>query len=784
MTLEPSRSPAHNTLPDIPGELPLLPLRHLLLAPGMILPLFVSELHELQAVEKALKSEGYLFLALCHHEEQEFPPQQKIHPLGCIALLLQHSQLPDGRLKILVQGISKALIQSFVQTQPFYVVALKPDQDTESQVIDPSVLLLMNRVRASGIKWFVLHGMYAQDAEVILESATTPERLADLIIADLRLGADTRHKLLTLTDPLEKLQKVYGLLQQQLERTQVKAEIRSEADEAIQRRHRERYLREQLRAIRRELGELDDEDDLAHYRTHIERARLSKEARNEALRQLRRLQQMHTDAAEAAVIRSYLDWLVELPWQKSSRDALDLRIAQRILDENHYNMAPIKERILEFLGVCKLKKRIKGPILCLVGPPGVGKTSLGRSIARAMGRKFVRISLGGLRDEGEIRGHRRTYLGALPGRIIQGIKTAGTNNPVFMLDEIDKVGSDFRGDPAAALLEVLDPEHNRAFSDHYLNVPFDLSRVLFLTTANSTDTIPRTLLDRMEVLHLSGYSDGEKQAITMQYLVPRQLEEHGIPPALVKLSDAALLDVIRRYTRESGVRGLEREIARLCRKVARKLASGSGGPFAVNLRTLPDYLGPPRFVQDLDQDCTPLGVALGLAYTPQGGALLPIEVVVMPGSGNLILTGQLGDVMKESAQAALSYIRSKSSNLGLAADFYSHVDIHIHLPSGAIPKDGPSAGIPLTAAMVSALCQRRIRPGLAMAGEISLQGKVLPVGALKEKALAAIRARLHTVVIPRLNDRELKELPREFTRLLTFIPVVHLDEVLEYALIS
>ncbi|HAA01801.1 MAG TPA: endopeptidase La [Syntrophobacteraceae bacterium] len=750
----------------------------------MIMPLFVGEPHELQAVEMALKASGYLFLALCNHDQQGLPPRQMIHPLGCVALLLQHSPSTDGRLKILVQGLNKATIRSFVQTQPFYAVAVHSDPEGEPAKLDPSVLLLMNRVRSSGIKWFVLHGMYAQDAEIILESATTPERLADLVIADLRLSADTRHQLLTITDPKEKLRKTYDLLLQQLEQSQIKAEIRFEADEAIHRRHRDRYLREQLRAIRRELGELDDEDDLSHYRTRVEQLRLPKEARTEALRQLRRLQQMHTDAAEAAVIRSYLDWLVELPWQKSSRDGLNLRAAQQILDDNHYNMAPIKERVLDFLGVCKLKRRIKGPILCLVGPPGVGKTSLGRSIAKAMGRKFVRIALGGLRDEAEIRGHRRTYLGSLPGRIIQGIKTAGTNNPVFMLDEIDKVGSDFRGDPAAALLEVLDPDHNRTFSDHYLNVPFDLSRVLFLTTANSTDTIPRTLLDRMEVLHLSGYSDGEKQAIALHHLVPRQLREHGIPPALVKFSSTALLDVIQGYTHESGVRNLEREIAKLCRKVARKLASGLHGPFAINRRSLTEYLGPPRYVHDLDQDCAPVGVALGLAYTPMGGALLRIEVAVMPGSGNLILTGQLGEVMKESAQAALSYVRSKSSSLGLQADFYSHVDIHIHLPSGAIPKDGPSAGIPLAAAMVSALCRRPIRPGVAMTGEISLQGKVLPVGSLKEKSLAAIRASLKEVVVPKLNDRELQELAAEFTRHLTFVPVTHLDEVLEYVVMS
>jgi ATP-dependent Lon protease len=773
-----------NALPDIPGELPLLPLRHLLLSPGMILPLFVGEPHELLAVETALKTSGYLFLALCSHDQQGLPPREMIHPLGCIALLLQHSQSADGRLKVLVQGLNKATIQSFVQTHPFYAVAVRSHDDQEPSRLDPSTLLLMNRVRASGIKWFVLHGMYAQDAEVILENATTPERLADLLIAELRLSADTRRQLLTIVDSVEKLQKVHDLLLQQLEQTQVKAEIRFEADEAIHRRHRERYLREQLRAIRRELGELDDEDDVSHYRTRIERAGLAKEAHSEALRQLRRLQQMHTDAAEAAIIRSYLDWLVELPWQKSSRDSLNLQAAQKILDNNHYDMDSIKERILEFLGVCKLKRRIKGPILCLVGPPGVGKTSLGRSIAKAMGRRFVRISLGGLRDEAEIRGHRRTYLGALPGRIIQGIKTAGTNNPVFMLDEIDKVGSDFRGDPAAALLEVLDPDHNRAFSDHYLNVPFDLSRVLFVATANSADTIPRTLQDRMEVLHLSGYSDGEKQAIATRYLVPRQLEEHGITPGLVRLSPTALLDVIRGYTRESGVRNLEREIAKLCRKMARKLASGNPGPFAINRRSLTEYLGQPRFVEDLDGDVAPVGVALGLAYTPMGGALLRIEVAVMPGRGNLILTGQLGEVMKESAQAALSYIRTKSASLGLQPDFYSHVDVHIHLPSGAIPKDGPSAGIPLTTAMVSALCGRPIRSRLAMTGEISLQGKVLPVGSLKEKALAAIRARIQEVVVPKLNDRDLRELPAEFTRHLTFVPVTHLDEVLEYVLVS
>jgi ATP-dependent Lon protease len=781
-TLEPPRNDLPAVLPECPRELPLLPLRHLLLAPGMMLPLFVGEPHELQTIEAARRARGYLFLALSRHSEEGFPSQRNIHPLGCIAVLLQAVQLADGRWKILVQGVRRASIQAFVQTEPFYRVAVELVEDREQAATARGVMSLMQRVRSSAVKLFVLHGMHAQDAEAILENAQTPERLADLLITDLKLKPDIRHDLFTLHDPLEKLRKVYRLLQQQLERSQVKAEIRSEADEAIHRRQRERYLREQLRAIRRELGELDDEDEVAHYHAKIERAKMPKEARQETLRQVRRLEQMHTDAAEAAVIRTYLDWLVEMPWQKSTRDSLDLRVAKKILDENHYNMEEVKERILEFLGVCKLQRRIKGPILCLVGPPGVGKTSLGRSIARAMGRKFVRISLGGLKDEAEIRGHRRTYLGALPGRIIQGIKNAGANNPVFVLDEIDKVGGDFRGDPAAALLEVLDPEHNRAFSDHYLNVPFDLSRVLFLTTANSTDSIPRTLLDRMEVLNLSGYTDKEKVAIAAHYLAPRQLAEHGIEPRLLKLSPATLLEVIQRYTRESGLRGLEREIARLCRKVAKRLAAGCRGPFVITRRSLPVYLGPPRFVPDFDQDPAPLGVALGLAWTPHGGEVLRIEVAVMAGKGNLILTGQLGEVMKESAQAALSYIRSRSAELGLAADFYSHHDIHIHVPSGAIPKDGPSAGVTLTTALVSALCHRRVRPRLAMTGEISLQGKVLPIGGLKEKALAAIRARLQQVLIPRLNERELKELPSDFRQRLEFIPVSHLDEVLEVAL--
>ena len=552
----------------------------------------------------------------------------------------------------------------------------------------------------------------------------------------------------------------------------------------MSRTQREYFLREQLRAIKRELGEVDEHaQEIEELRARIKKARMPKEVEKEALKQLRRLELMHPDSAEASTIRTYLEWLTELPWRKQTKDKLDLKRAKKILDEDHYDLEKVKERILEYLAVRKLNPRAKGPILCFVGPPGVGKTSLGRSIARALGRKFVRISLGGVRDEAEIRGHRRTYIGALPGRIIQGLKQAGTNNPVFMIDEIDKLCADFQGDPAAALLEVLDPEQNTSFVDHYLGVPFDLSKVMFIATANMTDPIPPALKDRMEVIYISGYTAEEKLVITRRYLLPRQLKEHGLSPEDLIISEETILRIINEYTEEAGLRELERKIAAICRKVARRLAEGEKGPFRVTRQNLHKYLGPPVYLPELEQEEDEVGVATGLAWTMSGGEVLYVEALVMEGKGNLILTGQLGEVMRESAQAALSYTRSKAKEWGIPPDFYEKYDIHIHLPAGAIPKDGPSAGVTIATAMISALAEIPVSKDVAMTGEITLRGKVLPVGGIKEKSLAALRKGIKKVVIPEKNLKDLEEIPRPMRRRIEFIPVRHMDQILEIALL-
>ncbi len=548
---------------------------------------------------------------------------------------------------------------------------------------------------------------------------------------------------------------------------------------------REYFLREQLRAIKRELGEIDDRDEeLAELRKRVSKSKMPAEAEKEALKQIQRLEFMHPDAAEASIVRTYLDWLLEVPWSRSTRDKLDVKRARKILDEDHYDLEKVKERIIEYIAVRKLNRGAKGPILCFAGPPGVGKTSLGRSVARALGRKFVRISLGGVRDEAEIRGHRRTYVGALPGRIIQGLKRAGSNNPVFMMDEVDKIGADFRGDPAAALLEVLDPEQNNTFSDHYLDLPFDLSRVMFILTANVIDTIPSALLDRLEVIHLSGYTSEEKLAIARRYLLPRQIREHGLSEDIIEISGNTILRIISEYTQEAGLRELERQIGALCRKMAVKVAEGAKGPFRITSANIERYLGVPRFQPELAKEKSQVGVATGLAWTPFGGEILRVEATLMKGKGNLILTGLLGEVMKESAQAALSYARSRADKLGISSDLFGETDIHIHVPSGAIPKDGPSAGITMTVALVSALTRRPVDSDVAMTGEITLRGRVLPIGGLKEKALAALNADIPMVIIPEDNLKDLEEIPPHLRRRLDFKPVSHLDEVLELTLLE
>jgi ATP-dependent Lon protease len=768
----------------IPSTLPLLAVRDVVVFPNMVLPLFVGRESSVLAIESALAQDRLLFLATQRDQTIENPEPEDIYDLGTVSLILRMLKLPDGRLKILVQGKAKAKVQDFLQVRPHFQVSMDVVTEQPLEEISPEAEALMRNAREMSEKILTLKGVMSPDLLSILDSIEDPGHLADLVAANLRLKIDEAQAVLEELDPIRRLIIVNDFLRKELEVSSIQAKIQSQAREEMDRTQREYFLREQLRAIRKELGDVDETvKEMEDYREKIARARMPKEAEEEALKQLARLEQMHPDAAEASMVRTYLDWLVEIPWSKSTRDKLDVKEAQTILDEDHYNLEKVKERILEYLSVRKLNKKMKGPILCFVGPPGVGKTSLGQSIARAMGRKFTRISLGGMRDEAEIRGHRRTYIGALPGRIIQSVKNAGSNNPVFILDEVDKIGMDFRGDPAAALLEVLDPEQNNSFSDHYLNVPFDLSKVMFITTANLVDPIPSALKDRMEIIRLAGYTEEEKLKIAQGYLLPRQVRENGLKPGDLHLSPEVIKEVIIHYTQEAGLRNLERELGALCRKVARRIAEGEEGPFNITRGNLHRYLGPPRFLPESDLEKDEIGVATGLAWTQVGGETLAVEASLMRGKGHLTLTGQLGEVMRESAQAALSYARSRADKLNLEPDFYEKLDIHLHVPAGATPKDGPSAGITMGTALISALTQIPVRRDVAMTGEITLRGKILPIGGLKEKAIAAVRARLKKVIIPQANKKDLGEIPKYVKRKLKFVPVANMDEVLTEALV-
>ncbi len=768
----------------IPSVLPLLAVRDVVVFPNMVLPLFVGRESSVLAIEAALAEERLLFLATQKDQAIENPEPEEIYGLGTVSLILRMLKLPDGRLKILVQGKAKAQIVKFLQERPFFQVAHTVVPERAVSEITAETEALMRNAREMSEKILTLKGVMSPDLLSILDSIEDPGHLADLVAANLRLKIEEAQAVLEELDPIRRLIKVNDFLRKELEVSAIQAKIASQAREEMDRTQREYFLREQLRAIKKELGDADEQSkEIEDYRLKISRARMPKEAEEEALKQLSRLEQMHPDAAEASIVRTYLDWLVELPWSKSTKDKLDLKEAKAILDADHYNLEKVKDRILEYLSVRKLNKKMKGPILCFVGPPGVGKTSLGQSIARAMGRKFTRISLGGMRDEAEIRGHRRTYIGALPGRILQGLKTAGSNNPVFILDEVDKIGMDFRGDPAAALLEVLDPEQNSNFSDHYLNVPFDLSKVLFITTANLVDPIPSALKDRMEIIRLAGYTEEEKLKIAQGFLIPRQLQENGLKRGEVHLSVEVIKEIILHYTQEAGLRNLEREIGSLCRKVARRIAEGEQGLFNITRGNLHRYLGPPKYLPEAEVEKDEVGVATGLAWTQVGGETLAVEASLMKGKGQLTLTGQLGEVMKESAQAALSYARSRAEQLQLARDFYEKLDVHLHVPAGATPKDGPSAGITMATALVSALTRIPVRRDVAMTGEITLRGKVLPIGGLKEKAIAAVRARIRKVLIPVANKKDLVEIPSYVKRRLKFVTVTSMDEVLNEALV-
>ncbi|MGE5699742.1 MAG: endopeptidase La [Deltaproteobacteria bacterium] len=770
------------TTPEIPTVLPLLPVRDIVIFPYMTLPLFVGREGSIAAVEEALARDRHIFLATQKDPSVEEPKVEDLYRTGTVAMIMRMLKLPDGRLKILIQGVVKGKILEFLESRPTVRVRIERIVEAPPKEGSLEVEALMRASREKIEKILSLKNMPVEIL-MVTENISNPGVLADLVASNLRLKIEEAQGVLEEEDPVSRLTLVNNLLSRELQLADMQAKIQNQAKEEMSKSQREYFLREQLKAIKSELGDIDGKaEEIDDLREKIKAAGMPEDVGKEADKQLRRLEGMHPDSAESSVVRTYLDWLVELPWKKETRDNINIAKAKKILDEDHHDLEKVKERILEYLAVRKLKDKMKGPILCFVGPPGVGKTSLGKSIARSMGRKFIRMSLGGIRDEAEIRGHRRTYVGALPGRIIQGMKQAGTRNPVFMLDEIDKLGADFRGDPSAALLEVLDPEQNFSFSDNYLNVPFDLSKVLFIGTANIIDPVPPALKDRMEILYLSGYTDVDKLAIAKRFLLPRQKDENGVRDGQLRMTDKAVLAIIHQYTREAGLRNLEREIGQICRKAARKIAEGEKGPFSITPRNISRYLGVPKFLPETEGEKDEVGVATGLAWTPTGGDILFVEVSLVKGKGNVTITGSLGDVMKESAHAALTYARSRASRLGLARDFHSSYDIHIHVPAGAIPKDGPSAGITIATALISSLTGIPVRRDVAMTGEITLRGRVLPIGGLKEKALAALRAGITEIVVPEQNRKDIEEIPRHEARQFTFSFVKNMDEVVSRAL--
>ncbi|MCL4535437.1 MAG: endopeptidase La [Bacteroidetes bacterium] len=764
-------------------ELPLLPVRDAVLYPRLVAPLLVSRERSLEAVEEALRGDRTIAIFAQRRAEAQDADLDDLFPVGTEALIGRLLKMPDGTTSVLVQGQRRLYLKDLLQTEPFARVLATPVQEVRTAT--PATEALMKAVLALFEKCVKMSPNLPEEAYVAAMNVDEPGWLADLVASSLDLELAQRQEILETIDVQERLQKVNILLAKELNVLELQDKMRHQTSQTMDQTQREFFLREQIKSIQKELGDSDPQmREISELREKVARAGMPEEAASKAEDELNRLSAIPTASPEVSVIRNYLDWLASLPWTRQTEDNLDIAQAARVLDENHYGLSKVKERILEYIAVRKLAgQKLRSPILCFVGPPGVGKTSLGQSIAQALGRKFVRISLGGIRDEAEIRGHRRTYVGALPGRIIQTMRNAGTVNPVFMMDEIDKVGMDFRGDPSAALLEVLDPEQNHSFSDHYLDVPYNLSKAMFIVTANILDPVPPALHDRLEVIELPGYTEEEKMHIARQFLVPKQLREHGLALNSLHFSDVALRSIIREYTQEAGLRNLEREIGAICRKVARQVAGGRRAPSVVGSRSLVKYLGPPRY-QDVElQKKDQVGVATGLYWTEAGGELAEVEVTLMAGKGNLILTGQLGDVMKESAAAALSYVRSRSKALNLEPRFYEKLDVHIHFPAAATPKEGPSAGITTATALVSALTRRPVRHDVVMTGEITLRGRVLPIGGLKEKALAAHRAGIHTFVLPKRNEKDTAaEIPAEVRRELRFVFVERMDEVLPVAL--
>lgn len=768
----------------IPEVLPVLPLRDIVVFPFMIVPLFVSRDRSIRAVDQSLSENRLIFLTAQRDINLEEPTTTDLYLTGTVSIIMRMLKLPDGRIRILAQGLTRARVEYFDETSRPYLqakITVIPEQGIENPNVELTALI--RNVRGALEKAVSLGKNVSSEVMVLMANLDDPGRLADLVASNLELKPEEAQVALDLVDPQARLRKIHDLLTKELELLTVQQEINIQAKGEIDKSQREFYLRQQLKAIQQELGEGNElSEEAQQLREKIAKAGMPKDVDEECERQLKRLERMHPDSAETAIIRNYLEWMSSLPWSISTVDNLDLLRAQKILDEDHHGLEKIKERIVEYLAVRKLKSDTKGPILCFVGPPGVGKTSLGKSIARALDRKFVRLSLGGVHDEAEIRGHRRTYVGAMPGRVIQSLHQAGSNNPVFMMDEVDKIGMDYRGDPSSALLEVLDPEQNNSFRDNYLGVSFDLSKVMFITTANLLDPIQPAFRDRMEVIELTGYTEEEKLAIAKKHLIPKQYAEHGLKPNQLHISDATLRMVISQYTREAGLRNLEREIGGICRKVARKIAEGQATKHQITPENLKEFLGTPRILPEELLKKDQVGVATGLAWTPAGGDIMFIEATAMKGKGNLTLTGKLGEVMKESAQAAHSYARSKAHELGIDDDYFQQHDIHIHVPEGAIPKDGPSAGITMATAMISLFTGKPVKKSVAMTGEITLRGNVLPIGGLKEKILAARRAKIKTVIIPSLNQKDLEDLPKNLVKVMKIVPVEEVREVFDIAL--
>ena len=766
---------------ELPEELPILPIREAVLYPRMLLPLMVTQERMIKLIDAALLSNKMIGIVAIKHKEVEEVKPEHLFPIGCAAHILKMLKMPDNSLRLLIQGTSRIALGEFTQQEPYFRAKVTPLKDQGGKTTDIDAVM----VGVKGIFQKVVELAPNLPAElgIMALNLEEPGALADLIASILNIPLEDKQTLLETLDVQARLGKANFFLTKELSVLELSSKIQSQVREGIDKSQREYFLREQLKAIQKELGEKDERTaEVEELRQRLTQAKLPPEAMKEGERELDRLAKMSPAAAEYTVSRTYLEWLIDLPWAVSTADNLDISQAQKVLDEDHYDLEKVKKRILEYLAVRKLKADMKGPILCFVGPPGTGKTSVGKSIARALGRKFIRMSLGGVRDEAEIRGHRRTYVGALPGRVIQGIRKAGSNNPVFMLDEIDKLGMDFRGDPSAALLEVLDPEQNYAFSDHYIDVAFDLSKVMFITTANILDPIPPALRDRMEVLDLPGYTEEEKLKIAKEFLVPKQLEAHGLTDRHIRFEDGAIRRLTLEYTREAGVRNLEREIANICRAVAKRVAESQEGLAIIRAEDVPAYLGPVKFFSEVAERTSEPGVATGLAWTPTGGDILFVEATRMKGRKLFSLTGQLGEVMKESAQAALSYVRARAKALKIPEDFFDHSDIHIHVPAGAIPKDGPSAGVTMFTALISLLTGRPVRSEVAMTGEITLRGLVLPVGGIKEKVLAANRAGITTVILPKRNEKDLEEVPEEVKKRMKFHFVQRMDEIIDLAL--